>query len=837
MNREGRNPPDWFGGGQNFVPSSVAVSIDADKKRDKKKHRRSKSDISHQNSQSRKATERKEKLKTKDHRRSRNASIPGGNDNTAQSFGGTSDSLIDLFHQQQQRYYASISSTDAMPSNKPEIQKRKQKHKRNYTIPPTEKKKSGNFFERIFGHGKPEQSRQTPTNKSVHIDVHQVEEKFDPEEGRARKPSESMNQQSTQTVNNKQTLVYSHIGSSPINDRKKRQLQPEYSYQQPISTNALESDDLLSYSDDDTFLSNLTPGPQPYPAYLSDEDMQNHESFQIMQQKRLTHLSQSKTNFTNSHKNNMKKYGAINHPAGLPTPIKQRQQVDKLSSSNSLDWYLSEDDTLTSFHTQETFRNVDNFFFGRIRPDDKTQLSTPHSEKEVDGEYKSLLSPTQAKLHTESRFLGNNQEEESDVTNHACNTTFSHSSHLGSDGSEGRSPLITPNSQSYGSYNGTNIKRKGSKGSSPPTSNLEIQQSSLKASSPSPPMSSVKIVKTTEMGAATVRSHSSTSPHYASISMAASSSSSKTRDKSRTSRKESSRVRKKMKKKQMEEEYVQYLLRDVHENWRTQHPDDQSVGRISSNFLQTYGGKAQDVTFAFLFLFQLATVIFLATKYAGETILRNDDNNDPEINPYLVDNDDPFSSGSFYPDENASPISTWTKDIYVDYANAIQLSCIAALYATVLSALAIGMMMILSAAFIPTVLCVTVVTCIVAGSIMMALSPYTVMPVLALAALAISLAYSIVVWDRISFATTNLHTALVGIKSSADVLMVGFAMMVVAFAWTITWMVALLGIYDNYLDNNDHELTSNTTWEGLSVCLGMLTSYIWTFHVIMVRKE
>ena len=151
-----------------------------------------------------------------------------------------------------------------------------------------------------------------------------------------------------------------------------------------------------------------------------------------------------------------------------------------------------------------------------------------------------------------------------------------------------------------------------------------------------------------------------------------------------------------------------------------------------------------------------------------------------------------------------------------------------------MTALSIGIMMILSTSFIPTVLCGAVLICIVSFSVMVALSPYTVLPVLALAALLISLGYSIVVWDQIPFAASNFQIALVGIKSSADILLAGFTMMLVSFLWTITWMVAFLGIYDHYLDNAQHELKSNITWVGLSISLAMLISYIWTFQVILV---
>ncbi len=194
-------------------------------------------------------------------------------------------------------------------------------------------------------------------------------------------------------------------------------------------------------------------------------------------------------------------------------------------------------------------------------------------------------------------------------------------------------------------------------------------------------------------------------------------------------------------------------------------------------------------------------------------------------------NDDPFSSGSDLNLGRGSTLSNWAKDIHVDYCNALQLACITALYATSLAALFIGMMMILGKALIQTVLCLLVIVCIGFGTIGVALTPYSSIPIFGIILLAFSLGYSIVVWDRIPFAATNLDTALCGVKCSADVLIVSLLIVVCAFFWSIGWAVAFLGVYDHYLDKSD------MTWGGLFTYLGMFISFFWTLNVMKVSQS
>jgi hypothetical protein len=561
--------------------------------------------------------------------------------------------------------------------------------------------------------------------------------------------------------------------------------------------------------------------------------------------------------------------------------------------------YISEDDTMSSYHTQETYRNVDNFYFDRTRSSEVSLFPPTHSSSE-DDEGLLFLSDKdrERERKREESKLSTSMTERNDLdlTSHRANKLIdlniddafavvsnegggsdhqqidvavsegiekiyrksskgskTSSNHYGGEDthsiSSSSSEFMTPTGNSRHSHssgsghgNGNGIyNNRNNRIQSPIQSSIQQPlPTSAKSSSPPPPISSLHIIRksNTTIGTATTMGNSgssTSSPHLGRIKQSLSSSS---QQQPRLSRKEIKRLRKRIEQAEEKEDYVQYLLRDGHNDsldWSGHVPEEIQGMNRGVAFFPKENNKPRDFPFAVLFLAQLSTIILVATRYAGETMLNNAsvDTHTTEEEEMML-NDDPFSSGPPLPNENSSPISIWAKDIYVDYTNAVQLACITGLYATVLSALAIGMMMILSTAFIPTVLCLTVVICVAFGTIMMALSPYTVLPVLGLAALALSLAYSIVVWDRIPFATTNLHTALVGMKSSADILLIGFTMMLVSFLWTITWMIAFLGIYDHYLDNADHELSNSITWVGLGVTLGMFTSYVWTFHVIMV---
>jgi hypothetical protein len=308
-------------------------------------------------------------------------------------------------------------------------------------------------------------------------------------------------------------------------------------------------------------------------------------------------------------------------------------------------------------------------------------------------------------------------------------------------------------------------------------------------------------------------------------------------------RKEQKRLLRKVEDMEEKENRIQSIIRSGHGDaldW-SQHVSQHVRGlNLAAGFFPHEDSKTHDVPFALIFLAQLCFVIYLAIHFAGDTVLTPStfyESSLQESQSIVASgyNDDPFSTEPSYSTSTGSAMSKWAKDVHVDYANALKLACITALYATSLSALFIGMMMILGKALIPTTLCLSIILCIAFATIGIALSPYSFIPIIGIIVLALSVGYSIVVWDRIPFAATNLDTALCGVKCTADVLIVGWIMTIAAFLWTIAWTAAFLRIYDNYLDHVFESATSSSvTYNGAFICVAMISSYLWTINVFMV---
>mmetsp|Transcript_25416 Transcript_25416/g.29437 ORF Transcript_25416/g.29437 Transcript_25416/m.29437 type:complete len:1213 (-) Transcript_25416:136-3774(-) len=817
-----------------------------------------------------------------------------------------------------------------------EDSKQSPKRQREAKVKHSTDKKSG-FMERLFSLGRTSVSTSTsppplspeptpmhvsvaPTSSassslsltSVHLHVHnKIEEKFDIEEMRPLSGS------FPEGFAPPPTAAAHPNPSYPLPKIENRAASPLHhlsSYQRPIPSvdQGTDSDEFMTYSDDETAASfhqqlqlknknMMYPVQEPppmfqndlYPSYSSNNDfLVKHESYQIREHQQMMAMSTQNQVDGETNNINMKQYGSINAPTQVipPRNIIQQQihQASNVPQQNYYyqpqppqqqerfnDMYLSEDETtLNSVHTQETYKNLDNFYFERRRPNER--ISPLHPELGAAIENSKLQSDnSDSNLSGLGESLNMNQTNileldlDLDATNHVHNRSRSfrdietdeQQEHEHQDEGKGHQHHESAETSTMSEY----LKStKGSKGSSTHHSSVEDNISSSSSSSllitppahshsshsrserrrnsasqlqpkpshPPPPIASVQIF-TKQLSSGTSGTGTSSVLHQ---SYSSSSNLSQHRG-----RKEYKRLRKRIELAEAKEELIQFIIHDIRNplEW-SQHPPQNVRGvNYSAGFFPPTDGKMRDFIFLVLFVIQLSIVIFLATRYAGETMLSttttsNNSYNEERDPFHSVESDDPFSSVSTLPEDSSSPLSVWTKDIYVDYTNAVQLACITALYATSLSALAIGMMMILSNALIPTVLCGTVVFFVVVGSIGAALSPYNSVPVLSIAALTFSLGYCIVVWDRIPFATTNLNVALVGMKSSADVLLVGFAMMIVAFVWTIVSTIAFLGVYDHFLDKDSEEGFSNSyTWLGISVYMGLFISYIWTLNVIM----
>mmetsp|Transcript_13109 Transcript_13109/g.24637 ORF Transcript_13109/g.24637 Transcript_13109/m.24637 type:complete len:1112 (+) Transcript_13109:395-3730(+) len=581
--------------------------------------------------------------------------------------------------------------------------------------------------------------------------------------------------------------------------------QPVLSTKQPeYYNNGAESDDPLVYSEDESTAaysrnngaSQLRPLNHRLP-YQHSRFNHSQETQQMQEHQRMMALAPNRqvASYVRQIPSTRSSYGSIYVPSNFQHPS---------STSPVNEFYMSEDETLMS----DTSRSR-NSWQRSIRDYRSDMDKIIPEEEEGASESTTLLSPKSSNPVLSSAL-----------------SVRSNSSHSNS-GNRSVPNIPTPSL--------SNTSGNSSSGS------FDVDLIQIrKRVSPPPPLQSVSVDypnhhRSVSAGTATTVSTSLHSPQKGLL-----------RQNLHTgpprifSRKEQKRLMRKLESLEKKEYQIQSIIRSGHGtalDWSAHVPQEISGLNLAAGFFPHEESKAQDVLFAILFLLQMCFVIVLAIVYIGDTVLTGDNATVASPHPSQSLTDDPFSTGSAFVIQNGFGTGksvASNRSIQVDYSNAFQLSCISALYSASLSALLIGMMMILGKALIPTTLCLTVITCIAFSTIGIALSPYSFVPIIGIIALALSVGYSIVVWDRIPFAATNLDTALCGVKCTADVLVVGMVMMSAAYLWTIIWTVAFLGVYDHYLDDwTDQDSDDFMDWIGILIYGGMFTSYFWTLSVFM----
>lgn len=200
---------------------------------------------------------------------------------------------------------------------------------------------------------------------------------------------------------------------------------------------------------------------------------------------------------------------------------------------------------------------------------------------------------------------------------------------------------------------------------------------------------------------------------------------------------------------------------------------------------------------------------------------RNGDAAEPSnaVAPSKADHDNP---------RGAEPAShpSLPSSIAIDYRNVIVLCVINSLYASILSAITIGFMLILARSLIQVSLVFSVIMSAAWAIVGWALTPNNVVPLLGIVFLILSLGYTVIVWDRIPFAATNLNTGLCAMRCTADIIFLGIGMLVVAFAWCVLWAVAFVGLHEAM--NVGEVEAAGTTF----VYIALLLSFFWTNEVI-----
>ena len=234
----------------------------------------------------------------------------------------------------------------------------------------------------------------------------------------------------------------------------------------------------------------------------------------------------------------------------------------------------------------------------------------------------------------------------------------------------------------------------------------------------------------------------------------------------------------------------------------------------------------RDIFFFILFVFHLLFIGYLGTIYGQEALLPhrvfNHDNASPttEISS--------FSSNVTTAAAEAADMSSEGVGVTIYYHNLIYLGCWSGLFGVVLSSLLLGAMTVFARNFVQITLFIVIALSFIWGTVGIGLSQKTAVPVTGIIALALTVAYAFIVWDRIPFAAANLVTALSGINAFPSTVAVAFCAQFLAVAWFLYYTVVVCGIFDS-IDNGKLPV-SHEFRVVVYTLLGI--SFYWTFQVL-----
>jgi Plasma-membrane choline transporter len=165
------------------------------------------------------------------------------------------------------------------------------------------------------------------------------------------------------------------------------------------------------------------------------------------------------------------------------------------------------------------------------------------------------------------------------------------------------------------------------------------------------------------------------------------------------------------------------------------------------------------------------------------------------------------------------------------YTSLIAIAGWSGVFAVAVSALLLGFMTYWASHFIQIALFAMITLSFIWGTIGIGVSPKTVVPVTGVIALALAVAYTFIVWDRIPFATANLVTALSGLRDCPSIVAVALFFQLLAGIYSVAFSLVVFGFYD--------EATQQSViWSPrrlYTVYALLMLSFAWTLQVIQVR--
>lgn len=211
----------------------------------------------------------------------------------------------------------------------------------------------------------------------------------------------------------------------------------------------------------------------------------------------------------------------------------------------------------------------------------------------------------------------------------------------------------------------------------------------------------------------------------------------------------------------------------------------------------------RDAFFVLLFLAQIAAVIWTGINFgpAAMVIHANTDGNNAD------------------------------GEIWFNYRYILSFAAYCGVFASILSAGTLAIMMKFSENVIQSALVISIGLAFAWGTIGVGLTPQSLVPLTGILALGFFVCYTFIVWERIPFAATNLSCALIGIRENLGITAVAYSMMILAFGWSMWCIFAILGVYD-YLN----EEVEGGVSENYHVLFVLAFAFYWTYQVLQVRK-
>ena len=268
----------------------------------------------------------------------------------------------------------------------------------------------------------------------------------------------------------------------------------------------------------------------------------------------------------------------------------------------------------------------------------------------------------------------------------------------------------------------------------------------------------------------------------------------------------------------------------------------------------------RDLIFLLLFAFHLTGMVYLSNTYSKEALFPTAVSNDtvwyPEDAAAPVNQDVVHASSNLTSiGSNLTSIGSnltvsdamvgngtandWTTEeedldspVTINYPHLLLVAICCGVFAMGISTTLLSVMTYFARRFIQVALVVIIALSFVWGTVGIGVSPKNVVPITGIIALALSVAYAILVWERIPFAASNLVTALSAIRAFPGTLVVALFFQALGCGWCIYYSVIVIGVYNSIQDGRI--VLSERMAMVAYILLGI--SFYWTYQVLLVRS-